>query len=342
MSIHLDKQSGTYYVVYRLKNRMNGEVTQHKKRGFATKREAKLFEANAMQGNDTHNVTFSEMAIEYINSLENTEDLKKRKKKKLEEYFKYYNKRLSDIQKPNLVDWSNKMKETYSANLANTTIALVKAVYVYANNVYDINNIATILTNSRKRKVREDYNVWTVEEYEQFISYEDNQIWRALFDTLFWTGCRRGEALALQKSDLHELEGYININKSLRNIKNGFTPTKNESSVRRVYIDKKLIEELTALKYRSGDFLFGDEAPASVSGLEREFNKLIKLSGVKRIRIHDIRHSHATILINSGMNIVAVSRRLGHTDINMTLKVYTHLLQNTNKEVIDFIDNIRK
>ena len=68
----------------------------------------------------------------------------------------------------------------------------------------------------------------------------------------------------------------------------------------------------------------------------------IKKSGVKRIRIHDLRHSHATILINSGVNIVAVSKMLGHSNINQTLKTYTHLLESTNDELVDRIIELKK
>ena len=69
-----------------------------------------------------------------------------------------------------------------------------------------------------------------------------------------------------------------------------------------------------------------------------QFKKAIKASGVKNIRLHDLRHSHATILINNGVNIVAVSKRL---DIETTLKTYTHLLSDTNKELIDKINAIK-
>ena len=72
-----------------------------------------------------------------------------------------------------------------------------------------------------------------------------------------------------------------------------------------------------------------------------QFKKAIKASGVKNIRLHDLRHSHATILINNGINIVAVSKRLGHADIETTLKTYTHLLSDTNKELIDKINAIK-
>lgn len=64
---------------------------------------------------------------------------------------------------------------------------------------------------------------------------------------------------------------------------------------------------------------------------------MIKIKWIKKIRVHDLRHSHATNLINGGANIVAVSRRLGHADISMTLKVYTHLLKKTEEDLVNYI-----
>lgn len=82
---------------------------------------------------------------------------------------------------------------------------------------------------------------------------------------------------------------------------------------------------------RSQPYLFGGSTPLCPSPVQRQFTKAILKAGVKKIRIHDLRHSHATWLINSGVNVVAVSKRLGHTDINQTLETYTHLLASTDQ-----------
>lgn len=70
----------------------------------------------------------------------------------------------------------------------------------------------------------------------------------------------------------------------------------------------------------------------------------ISAAQLKKIlrRLHDLRHSHATLLINSGVNIVAVSKRLGHSSINQTLKTYTHLLKNTDDELINTLEKLEE
>lgn len=82
---------------------------------------------------------------------------------------------------------------------------------------------------------------------------------------------------------------------------------------------------------------FGGQFPLATSTIHRVFTQGIKDSGVKKIRVHDLRHSHATNLINKGANIVAVSKRLGHSDTSMTLRVYTHLLEETEEELLKYI-----
>ena len=84
--------------------------------------------------------------------------------------------------------------------------------------------------------------------------------------------------------------------------------------------------------------MFGRDKPVSRTQITRVKDKAVDLSGVKPITIHQFRHSQASILINGGMNIVAVSRRLGHSDVEMTLKVYTHLFKNKDTEITDFLE----
>ena len=90
-----------------------------------------------------------------------------------------------------------------------------------------------------------------------------------------------------------------------------------------------------------GDYLFGGESPLSPMGIDYHFKRAVKESGVKPIRIHDLRHSHATWLINNGVNIVAVSRRLGHASIEQTLKTYTHLLRESENDLITAIEKYK-
>lgn len=97
-------------------------------------------------------------------------------------------------------------------------------------------------------------------------------------------------------------------------------------------------EEMKLPDFNNDWFIFGRNTPLALASIDRAKEVAIKKGGVKRIRIHDFRHSHASNLIAFGANIVAVSRRLGHSDVSMTLKVYTHLINNANQQLIDTLN----
>lgn len=109
---------------------------------------------------------------------------------------------------------------------------------------------------------------------------------------------------------------------------------------RKIQIDDALNKELDLLKaeYKTG-YLFGGETSLSPTQISCIFNAGIEKSGVQKIRIYDLRHSHVTWLINHGVNIVAVSKRLGHASIEQTFKTYTHLLESTDNEMMKIINS---
>ena len=92
--------------------------------------------------------------------------------------------------------------------------------------------------------------------------------------------------------------------------------------------------------WRKGEYVFGGERGIAPTTIGRKFLEAKKLSGVKNIRLHDLRHSHATVLINAGVNIVAVSKRLGHSTIDQTLKTYTHLLESSDQNMMRKINEL--
>ena len=87
-------------------------------------------------------------------------------------------------------------------------------------------------------------------------------------------------------------------------------------------------------------FAFGGEQPIASSSIDNYYNAKCKSAGVNRIRLHDFRHSHASYLIGNGVSIVAVAKRLGHTNIEQTLNTYSHLLKNDESELVNKLQNI--
>ena len=346
MSALKDKKTGLWYYVFKVQNPITGKLSWKKKRGFATKREAQHAEADAqrLKHDTVGELTFKDISHQW-------EDYRQSSKASRRQHTEHFAKRFSElyelpikkIKRAALADWYNALSKdtTYSTQTKNVTISYVKSVYKYANEVYDVPNISTLLRRLKKTDseiINEEMSVWTVDEFNQFISSVNSELYKLFFSFLFWTGCRRGEAIALQKSDIEE--DWITIKYSQRSALEGLKPTKTKNT-RKIQMDSKLLSSLQPLLDAPGNYLFGGEHPLSPTEISRQFNKGIVKSGVSKIRIHDLRHSHATFLINSGVNIVAVSKRLGHTNIEQTLKTYTHLLDQTNEALINTI-NIAK
>ena len=132
----------------------------------------------------------------------------------------------------------------------------------------------------------------------------------------------------------------MHIWRTIKHYKNGFLPLKVDSCERWISLDSRTMEVIAPLLERADPFVFGGRQSLSISSLQRVFTAAVKASGVPAIRIHDLRHSHATLLINSGVNIVAVSKRLGHASINQTLRTYTHLLQRADDEMLDILEKL--
>jgi integrase len=123
---------------------------------------------------------------------------------------------------------------------------------------------------------------------------------------------------------------------------------KTNNSIRTLKMPKKLTEDLKSAKleakkmsgFNDNYFVAADAWPISSNSLTDRKNRNCDMSGVKQIRLHDFRHSCASLLINNGANVTLVAKYLGHTKIEETLNTYTHLFNSALNEVVDLIDKL--
>ena len=214
-------------------------------------------------------------------------------------------------------------------------------------------NPSRMIGNIKSKKTQVDF--WTLEEFQKVISllYKGDYYEHYLFISfwvLFMTGMRIGEAAALLWSDIDFDTGLLSITKTMYyKSMDDFKPVepKTQASVRTIYIDKDTIKELKAWQevqkkvLKNCDYVLSyNGIPTSKHTLPRALEKLAELAGVHRIKIHALRHSHASLLISMGENPLLIKERLGHEKIQTTLGTYGHLYPNTNLEVANKLTGV--
>jgi integrase len=199
-------------------------------------------------------------------------------------------------------------------------------------------NPATLCMLPKMRRSIPD--TWSIEEIQQFLRYAKSSRFYAAFLIAIFTGARQGEILALKWGDIDFNKKTLHIKASLAKIKKGYglKLPKTKRSIRKISLYDFVVEELVAIRdsipegnkkqyNQSGHFIVStrDGNYLVKTTLLKEWKKLIQESGVKPIRFHDLRHTHATILLQSGTNPKVISERLGHSAVSITLDIYSHL-----------------
>lgn len=367
-SYEQNKQSKLWSVRFR---EVGEDGLQHQKRlsGFKTKRLAQLgYEDYVIEQSNKANeppppepekinpddMPFSELAERYCKYLasrtrESTlETLSNKIDNRITPYFG--SRPLSSITPATVLDWIQSL-EGYSDRYIKDLFAQLKAIYSFGTKYHDITDIMVKVDRPRVRQQKKEMLFWELDEFERFIEHVEQNTFRLFFCTLYFTGCRRGEGHALLWEDIDLTTRTIRINKSMTNKTSDgpfkITAPKNLSSVRTVSIPSYLCEALTEYKTslpsdqaQPQSFAFGGDRPLPTTSTDRVFAKACTAAGVKQIRIHDLRHSCASLLISRGVSIVAVSKRLGHATIEQTLQTYTHLLADDQAHMISTLENL--
>ena len=261
-------------------------------------------------------------------------------------YFKNY--KVKEITPKVILDWQNsknKYSYKYKRNLRND----LNLILNYAQKYYKIINQLKEVDNFRNLEKKKEMQVWTVEEFYQFIEKVDKPEYKTLFYALYFTGARLGEILATQWKDWNLDKKTLIINKSItRKVYNkawDITTPKNESSNRIINLSNNLTDIMKGFKKESEfsqpeDFVFYGSRPLPETSIERTKTNACKKANVKVIRIHDFRHSHASLLLSQGVSVVAVSKRLGHSNIEQTLNTYAHAMPQEEDLLVSILDNL--
>lgn len=255
-------------------------------------------------------------------------------------------KKICDIKAADIRKWQNSLiKENYSQTYLKTINNQLSAIFNYAVQYYDLPKNPCTQAGSMGKGKAEEMNFWTQEEFETFVELvKDKPVSYMAFKILYWTGCRLGELLALTLGDFSPDEKTLRINKSYQRIKGRdvITEPKTEKSKRIITLPDFLVEEMKEYVGKLYGMMAKDRLfTVTKSFLEHEMIRGVELSGVKKIRLHDLRHSHASLLISKlGAQPNLVAERLGHEKIQTTLNTYSHLYPNQSRDLADQLNDL--
>lgn len=348
MAVYKDNATGTWRVIYRFTN-WKGERKQTQKRGFATKREAQAWEHEAMlkQGAKL-DMTFGSFFEVY------EADKKQRVKEstweskshvirtKILPYFE--NRKIEEIEAKDVIAWQNELMayrdekgKPYSADYLRTIHAQLTAIFNHAVNFYNLPYNPARRAGTIGSEAVKEMDFWTKEEYLKFSeAMMDKPRSYYAFEMLYWCGMRSGELLALTPADIDFEKQTVTISKTFHRSKGRdiITSPKTKKSNRTIKMPPFLCEEMQEYIKMLYD-IKPDERLFTVtkSYLNHEMERGAKQAGVKKIRVHDIRHSHASLLISMGEKPLIIKERLGHEKIQTTPGTYRHLYPNSNFDV---------
>lgn len=272
---------------------------------------------------------------------------------------------VSDIRK-----WAETIeKKDLSLRYMNNVYNILKLIFDFAMKNYGIESNPVQIFGRFQRKsdevVKDENKIRyiTLEQFNQFISVIDNDLWKTFFITLFYTGTRKSEIQALTWNDIDFNNNEIIINKIIStktSEKYKITNTKNSLN-RKIKMSKTLYETLSEYKkevmkftdYSNNWFVFGNTRFLPETNIARNKHKYFELSGIKEITIHEFRHSHVSLLINEYIKVskeknmkvdtakffLMLSNRMGHT-IEVMQRTYMHLFPTIQDEIVDLLDNL--
>lgn len=351
MPVYRDEKTKKYYAKFYYKD-WRGQRHQKLKRGFSRSQEAKKYERDFLneltQGSL---ITFEHLCQHYLSDNEG----------RLKPTTQYTSKNIirnwllpvfsdmpiNQITPLMIRKWQTELMQhsnlapTYQRSINTKLSALFNYAVKYYNLPENPVHKAGTIGSSRSPHL----SFWTLDEFKTFLSGltdEKDVSFRVAFTTLFFTGLRLGELLALTPADCDFQAHTLRINKNYvqvtgaKIIQTPKTSKSNRTISIPLFLCKVLQSHINRL-YSPDQRIFFN---LNKSSLTRKLKATARETGVKVIRLHDLRHSHASLLIEMGFSPLVIADRLGHEKITTTLQIYSHLYPNKQAEVADKLDTV--
>lgn len=342
----------------------DGSRKKYKSKKFATRDEATKAEALFIVSRNDKNKETKINEITFDAVWNDYHEVQKRKVRvttlrKIENIYKHLdkikNESIANLTLDKYRKFYNQIEKLdYSLIFKNKILALLKTINKHAYTYFGVSTplIERVGFIVDPNEFKKEMKFYTFEEFNKFINKVDDVVYKGFFLLLYYSGIRLGEAQALTWKDIDFKNRTISINKNLTTKLKGepyrILPPKTKKSNRTLKIPNLVIEHLDLIKklyssaegFSENSFVFGMIKPLPDTTIKKYQLKAIKAANLHEIRIHDLRHSFASLMINSGANITIVSKYLGHSNISMTLNVYSHMFENKQDEIINIINNL--
>ena len=346
MPAYKDKERGTWYCSFYYVD-YTGKRQHKKKRGFAREKDAKAWEREFLLKESRNcDMLFGSLVELYYEDQkhrlrETTYDNKKCMiDTKILPYFK--DRKVNEIAAVDIRRWQNELKSLvtlqgtpYKPTYLRSIHSQLSAIFNYAVRFYHLPSNPCLIAGAIGKKKADKMSIWTIEQFNTVMEHVDDWGKRVAFKILFWNGLRVGECLALTPADILPNK-MLDVTKTYhkRNGEDQIGPPKTENSIRQspmtefLYDDvMKYIHALYAIKPEDRIFYF------TKSTLNKALNVAAEAAGIPKIRVHDLRHSHAALLVEMGCSIVFLAERLGDT-VDVAMSTYSHLYPNKQEAVV--------
>lgn len=348
MPVYQDPKTKKYYFTCYYTD-WQGQRRRKVKRGFVLARDAKEAEREFLsQYASECNMSFAAFYKIYIADCKSRlkADTVATKESKFQNSILpfFENLCITEIKPAHVRQWQNAIMQEYKPTTQRQLHSQLSALFNFAVKFYGLKKNPARTAGSIGSIKSGKMQYWTLEEFNKAMTCEDDLTRRAAYTLLFYSGLRSGELLALNVQDYNHEQLTITVSKTLALVHGviHITTPKTEKANRTVklpLVATKLLEQYIATLYepKHDDRLFFS---LNHHKLNAKLKALAEAAGVKKIRVHDLRHSHASLLINNNVNIKAVSDRLGHEDIQTTLNIYAHLYEHQQSNIADLLDKL--
>lgn len=346
MPAYKDDKTGKWETLFYYTDYKNERRKKHR-RGFNTKKEALEFEREFLaQSQFSIEMTFKSLYSLYHSDMESRI---KKTTMETKEYIvntkllPFFEKmKVKDIKPIHIRKWqTDLLKMEYSKTYLKTIYNQLTAIFNYAIRFHNLDKNPCHIAGSIGKKDADEMQILSLQEFNKMIDCVTDKENKFFYIILFWTGMRKGELLALTYEDVDFENKTIMINKNFQIVKKEklITDPKTPRGRRVIAVNDVVlncIKELwnTSYKPNKTDKIFY----LSKDSLKRQLDTACKKAGVPRIRVHDLRHSHASYLLSNGVNIVILSRRLGHEKVQTTLNIYCHICPSSEDRLNDVLN----